>query len=115
MLTNGMLRDRARGMRKEMSRAERAVWEIVRGSRLGVKFRRQHPVESYIADFACVEAKLIVEVDGLSHDDDAQRAYDLERTRVLAGAGWRVLRLRDGDVLRDSRVAERAIREALKV
>jgi very-short-patch-repair endonuclease len=113
MFTKGMLRDRARGMRKEMSRAESAVWEIVRGSRLGVKFRRQHPVESYIADFACIEAKLIVEVDGLSHDDDAQRAYDAERTRVLAAAGWRVLRLRDGDVLSDSRVAERAIRAAL--
>jgi very-short-patch-repair endonuclease len=87
MLAKGMLRDRARGMRKAMSRAEAAVWKIARGSRLGVKFRRQHPVESYIADFACVEAKLIVEVDGLSHDDDAQRAYDAERTRVLADAG----------------------------
>jgi very-short-patch-repair endonuclease len=74
-------------MRKEMSRAESLVWDVVRGGKLGVKFRRQHPVEGYIADFACIEAKLIVEVDGLSHDDDAQRAYDAKRTRVLAEAG----------------------------
>ena len=113
MTTKGMLRDRARGMRKQMSRAESVLWEVVRSGRLGVKFRRQHPVESYIADFACVEAKLIVEIDGVSHADDAQRAYDAERTRVLAEAGWRVLRLRDADVLSDSGVAERAIREAL--
>ncbi|MBY0564359.1 MAG: endonuclease domain-containing protein [Hyphomonadaceae bacterium] len=96
-----------------MSRAESAIWQIVRGGKLGVKFRRQHPVEGYIADFACVETKLIVEVDGVSHEDEAQLAYDAERTRVLAEAGWRVLRLRDAEVLSDVRVAERAIREAL--
>src|SRR5688572_15622437 len=90
---------RARAMRKGQSRAESAVWEIVRANRLGVKFRRQHPVEDYIADFACIEARLIVEVDGLSHDIAGQRDYDEERTRVLAVAGWRVLRVRDSDVL----------------
>ena len=108
-----MLITRARATRKQPSQAERAVWEIVRGSRVGAKFRRQHPVETYIADFACIEAKLIVEVDGLSHDDAEQRAYDETRTAALKAAGWRVLRLRDADVLSDPASTERAIRQAL--
>ncbi|MGE3790053.1 MAG: endonuclease domain-containing protein [Hyphomonadaceae bacterium] len=113
MVTKGMLRDRARGMRKQASRAEDAVWDLVRSRKLGAKFRRQHPVEGYIADFACVEAKLIVEVDGLSHEVADQRVYDAERTRVLAAAGWRVLRVRDRDVLGEPRAVERIIRAAL--
>jgi very-short-patch-repair endonuclease len=104
---------RARAMRKGQSRAESAVWEIVRANRLGVKFRRQHPVEDYIADFACIEARLIVEVDGLSHDIAGQRDYDEERTRVLAVAGWRVLRVRDSDVLGDVGSVARSISAAL--
>jgi very-short-patch-repair endonuclease len=56
--TKGMLRDRARGMRKQPSQAERAIWEIVRDGRLGFKFRRQRPISRYVADFACLEARL---------------------------------------------------------
>ncbi len=89
--TKGMLRDRARGMRKEQSRAERAVWELVRDRRLGAKFRRQVPIDRYIADFACIDAKLIVEIDGMSHDVAEQRDYDAVRTSRLNELGWRVL------------------------
>ncbi len=114
MADKPMLITRARAMRKQPSRAERAVWEIVRGGRVGAKFRRQHPVETYIADFACIEAKLIVEINGHSHDDTEQRAYDETRTTALNAAGWRVLRLRDADVLNDPASAERAIRQGLR-
>jgi very-short-patch-repair endonuclease len=113
MADKPMLITRARAMRKGQSRAESAVWEMVRANRLGVKFRRQHPVEGYIADFACIEAKLIVEVDGLSHDIAEQRIYDAERTRVLAAAGWRVLRVRDRDALGDPNAVARVLRTAL--
>jgi len=102
---------RARSMRKGQSRAEKAVWDLVRANRLGVKFRRQHPVEGYIADFACIEAMLIVEIDGHSHDD--QQEYDAERTRKLEAAGWRVLRVRDEEALSDSGAVARKIQAAL--
>ncbi|MFT3728177.1 MAG: DUF559 domain-containing protein [Terricaulis sp.] len=111
MTDKPMLITRARGMRKQPSRAERAVWEILRDRRLDAKFRRQHPVEGYIADFASVEVKLIVEVDGLSHD--AQVAYDTARDAKLAAAGWRVLRVRDGDVLTAPNIVAEQIRAAL--
>ncbi len=88
------------------------MWNVVRGNRLGVKFRRQHPVEGYIADFACVEAKLIVEVDGHSHD--LQQAYDAERTAKLEAAGWRVLRVTDNEALSDSGAIARLIQATLK-
>lgn len=114
MVTKGMLRDRARGMRKEPSQAERALWSILRDRKLmGAKFRRQHPISPYIADFACIEARLIVEVDGRSHDDEQSQAYDQERTEALSGAGWRVVRVRDGDLLADPRIAVAQIMKAL--
>lgn len=112
--SKGMLRDRARGMRKQPSQAERAIWNIVRDNRLGFKFRRQRPISRYIADFACMEAKLIVEIDGLSHDLADQIEYDAERTRILNALGWRVLRIRDALVLSAASAAAARIVEALR-
>lgn len=112
--SKGMLRDRARGMRKQPSQAERAIWNIVRDNRLGFKFRRQRPISRYIADFACMEAKLIVEIDGLSHDLADQIEYDVERTRILNALGWRVLRIRDALVLSAASAAAARIVEALR-
>jgi very-short-patch-repair endonuclease len=101
-------RDFARALRKAPSRAERALWELLRDRRAGAKFRRQHPVAPYTADFACVEARLIVEVDGLSHDVSDQVSHDERRSACLAEAGWRVLRVRDTDVLSEpQRVLDR--------
>lgn len=112
--SKGMLRDYARGMRKQPSRAERAVWEIVRDQRLGFKFRRQRPIDRYIADFACMEAKLVVEIDGASHDLADQIEYDAERTSRLNALGWRVVRLRDALVLSDPSAAAALILEVLR-
>lgn len=112
--SKGMLRDYARGMRKQPSRAERAVWDIVRDSRLGFKFRRQRPISRYIADFACMEAKLIIEIDGNSHDIPDQVEYDAERTRILNALGWRVLRIRDTLVLSDPSATAALILETLR-
>ncbi|MEJ0060178.1 MAG: DUF559 domain-containing protein [Terricaulis sp.] len=67
-----------------MTEAEIVLWTFLRGRRLdGFKFRRQHPIGSYIADFACVSEKLIVEVDGATHWTEEQVAYDQRRTEVL--------------------------------
>ncbi len=86
----------ARSLRHEMTDAERLLWKHPRGSQLeGVKFRRQHPIPPYIADFCCVELKLIVEVDGSQHSEDA----DAARTAFLKSHGWQVLRFWDNEVL----------------
>ena len=114
MADRPMLITRARAMRKQPSRAERAVWDIVRDRKLAAKFRRQHPIAGYIADFACLDAKLIVEVDGRSHDVAEQRSYDAVRTRALESAGWRVLSVSDTDALTDPAAVERTILNALR-
>ncbi|MBL8545066.1 MAG: DUF559 domain-containing protein [Hyphomonadaceae bacterium] len=89
-------------MRKQPSQAEHIVWELVRGRQLGAKFRRQHPIDNYIADFACIDAKLIVEIDGRSHDTEEQRLWDDQRARRLNELGWRLFVVRDDDILRDA-------------
>ncbi|WP_055027067.1 endonuclease domain-containing protein, partial [Xanthomonas euvesicatoria] len=76
--------------------AERALWRRLRGNQLqGFKFRRQHPIPPYIADFCCIEAKVIVELDGSQH----QASFDQARTRWLQSKGWIVLRFWNNDVL----------------
>ena len=87
----------ARRLRREPTDAERLLWYRLRARRLrGHKFRRQHPVGPYFADFACVEAMLVVELDGGQHA--ARVGYDERRTAFLKGQGFRVLRFWNNDV-----------------
>ncbi|WP_285445972.1 DUF559 domain-containing protein [Xanthomonas sp. fls2-241-TYG-148] len=86
----------ARALRKELTDAERELWRCLRSNQLqGLKFRRQHPVPPYIADFCCVEVRLIIELDGSQH----QASSDQARTRWLQSKGWTVLRFWNNDVL----------------
>ncbi len=87
----------ASGLRKTMTDAERKLWRRLRGRQLGVKFRRQHPFQGYVLDFVCLERQLVVEVDGSQHADAAVK--DAVRTEVLAGAGFRVVRFWNNEVL----------------
>jgi very-short-patch-repair endonuclease len=88
----------ARELRNSATDAERVLWQHLRARRLsGLKFRRQYPIAGYIADFVCVEVKLVIELDGGQHVD--QQAYDAERTRKLETNGYRVLRFWNDDVL----------------
>jgi len=80
----------ARSLRREMTDGERLLWQRLRGEQLSVKFRRQHPVGSYVADFACLAPKLIVEVDGSQHVD--QQAYDARRDAYFKSLGFDVMR-----------------------
>jgi very-short-patch-repair endonuclease len=89
---------RARELRQQSTDAEWKLWAIVRNRQLGgYKFRRQVPIDRYFADFACRDAKLIVEIDGSQHQDRAE--YDARRTATLEAFGWRVLRFNNYDVL----------------
>ena len=92
--------ERARALRRGQTRAERILWSVLRGRRLaGFKFRRQMPIGPYFADFACVEARLIIELDGGQHA--AQVASDAARTRAMEACGYRVVRFWNGAVLRE--------------
>ena len=97
---------RARELRNRHPKAEVVLWTKLRGSQTGFKFRRQHPIGTYIVDFACVAKRLVVEIDGQSHD--GRSAEDIERENTLNSNGWRVIRFVDDDVLRhlDNVVAE---------
>jgi uroporphyrinogen-III synthase len=82
-----------------MTKEERIVWRWLRDRRLeGIKFRRQHPILNYIADFYCAELKLIVEIDGSGHETPAQDAYDVRRDIELSKLGIDVIRIRNQDV-----------------
>ena len=86
-------------MRKEATEAEDRLWQELRGRRLDrIKFRRQAPIGNYIADFVCLEARLIVEIDGSQHADSD---YDRRRDMALNERDFRVLRFWNDDVLRD--------------
>ncbi len=105
------LTSRARALRRGMTEAERALWRLLRSRALAAaKFRRQHPVPPFIADFACVTARLVVEVDGGQHGG----AADLARDAALARAGWRVLRFWNTDVLGNPAGVLERIVEALR-
>ncbi|MDR3509929.1 MAG: DUF559 domain-containing protein [Caulobacteraceae bacterium] len=84
------LRDRARGMRREPTPAKRRLWSLLRGGALeGLKFRRQVPLGTYIADFACLYPRVIVECDGGQHADSA---YDAARDAWFTAQGFKMIR-----------------------
>ena len=104
---------RARRLRRNTTDAERALWRVLsRGQLDGQRFRRQHPVGRYVVDFACVPAKLVVEVNGGQHDE--QRDADEARDSWLRTRGYRVLRFWNHDVLRAPRVVAEEIQRVLR-
>src|SRR5262245_17894214 len=94
-----MANERARELRKSMSGAERKLWRGLRLKQLeDARFRRQHPIGRYIVDFVCLERRLVVEVDGGQHTEDAHVAYDIRRDRWLEGEGYRAMRVATAEV-----------------
>lgn len=89
----------ARQLRKNSTNEERILWKRIRSRQFeGFKFRRQHPIESFIVDFVCIEKKLIIELDGAHHGFDDERKYDAARDAKLRAAGYRTLRFQNNDV-----------------
>src|SRR6266480_2587173 len=88
----------ARDLRKNPTDAERLLWGRLRRQQMdGFKFRRQHSVGPYICDFACLEARIVIELDGSQHVE--QSDYDLRRDTFLRSNGFRVLRFWNNDIL----------------
>ena len=88
---HALLAERAHFMRHNLTETEQILWQRISGKQLGIAFRRQVPVDRYIADFLASAAKLVVEVDDRSHE--LKRTADARRDRKLARLGYRVLRL----------------------
>ena len=103
--------ENARKLRKNMTDAERALWRLLRDRQLaGWRFRRQEPIDHYIVDFICFEARLILEADGSQHFESVA---DKVRDAYLQSKGFRVLRLWNTDILANREGVQRLIMEAL--
>ena len=108
-----MTTERARQLRKNPTDAERLLWNHIRRRQLGgYRFRRQHPIGPYIADFLCFERRLIVEIDGSQHYK--QTDYDSRRTAWLESQSFTVIRFWDNQVLREIESVKEAIYQKLQ-
>lgn len=90
---------RAKELRREMTPAEKILWEELRANKLGVHFRRQQVIQGFIVDFYCHKAALVVEVDGDIHD--LQQEEDVRREKALSALGLRVVRFGNDEVVRN--------------
>ena len=107
--------ERARKLRRKLTLPEVLLWQALRGGKLdGARFRRQHPIGSYILDFYCDEAKLAVEIDGAAHDHPDQMAHDRARTTWLTLRRIRVYRIAARDVLENLEGVLASIRQQLR-
>ena len=98
-----MMKERARSLRQDMTLAENRMWYFLRNRRLkGYKFVREYIIDTYIADFACREKKLLIELDGSQHIAAAE--YDQKRTEHLCSLAYRVLRFWNNDVFNNIEV-----------
>lgn len=93
-------RTRAKTLRRELTKAETAMWSMLRDLRpYGARFRRETPIGPYIADFAWLSARIVIEVDGDTHETDQGRRHDRRRDALLTGQGFTVLRFENEQVL----------------
>ena len=106
-------REFARLLRGEQTDAEKKVWKLLRDRKcLGLKFRRQHVVEGFIADFYCHEYKLAIELDGKVHQK--QKDYDKARDSIIESEGVMVIRIKNSEIERNPNIILRKINKFLK-
>jgi very-short-patch-repair endonuclease len=102
------LKQLARGLRRQSTKAEALLWSGLKGKQiLGYRFNRQKPIGNYIVDFYCHELRLVVEIDGISHNEKLNS--DQRRQNELEKLGFRVIRMYDDDVCQDANAAIRFI------
>lgn len=102
----------ARHLRRQPTDAEKRLWYVLRTLRgQGFKFRRQHPIDPYVVDFACIEKRLIIEADGGQHADNEE---DTKRTAYLEEKGWQVMRFWNNDILANTEAVLETIAAKLK-
>ena len=104
---------RARQLRREMTLPEVLLWRELKGKPFGLKFRKQFPLFGYVIDFACVEVRLLIEVDGIAHGMGDNPQHDEERDAILMRKGWQVQRIAAKEALADpARCADAIVRLA---
>lgn len=102
----------AKELRRNQTPAEELLWKILRSHKLdGLKFRRQHPVSYFIADFYCHELKLIIELDGDIHELEEGKAYDIKREGKLRALGLTVIRFKNEQVYTEPEVILQSVLE----
>ena len=104
---------RVRGLRRDQTDAERTAWYLLRGRRLGAKFRRQCRLENWVVDFYCFEQRLASELDGAVHSQPSQMRKDAAKEDYLRTRGIRLLRLANGLVMHGHEVFLAKVREAI--
>ncbi|MBL7852350.1 MAG: endonuclease domain-containing protein [Cyclobacteriaceae bacterium] len=109
----GQIFDRAQSLRANETKAERLLWERLSKNQLGYKFRRQHPILTYVVDFYCHAKKLVIELDGSVHELVEQRFNDMTRTDALTHYGLKIVRFKNEDVFSDIDKVVRTIESEL--
>jgi len=102
--------ERAKAMRENMTPSELKIWEELKGKKmLGLRFRPQHPIDIFIADFYCHPLKLVIEIDGDIHESMDQREYDIGREAELNDWGIKVVRFTNEEIDKDLNLVRRRI------
>ena len=107
---------RAEELRENMTETEKKLWEVLKSKKLsGYKFRRQHPIQKYILDFYCHEARLGIEIDGEVHNSKGQKFYDNDRSKILEEFGIKIIRFQNRDIIENiEEVKDRILTELSK-
>ena len=108
-----LLKAFSRENRNNQTDAEKCLWQRLRCGELGVKFKRQHIIYDFIADFVCLEKMLVIEVDGAYHFTDKQIEYDAYRTEELEQFGFRILRFTNEEVIHETTKVINIIKESI--
>ena len=108
-----LLKKYARSNRQGMTESEKVLWNALRDNIQGYRFRRQHAIGHYIADFACLPARLIIEVDGGYHDSPQQQEIDNIRTDYMEGKGFHVVRFSNEEISADIKGVIQIVKDKL--
>lgn len=111
---SNLIFERAKELRNRLTDSESLLWNHIKGKQLGVKFRRQHPISNYIADFYCHEIKLVIELDGSIHNLPEIASNDLERQKYLEEIGLTVLRFTNRELYHNLNQVLDKIKEAIQ-
>lgn len=91
---------RAKSLRQNETFTEKALWKLLKNRKYkNLKFRRQFPIHPYIADFYCHQLKLVIELDGITHDNLAKKKYDQCRDEFMRSEGFQIIRISDDDFI----------------
>ncbi|MFI5188608.1 MAG: acetylglutamate kinase [Chitinophagales bacterium] len=106
---------KAEELRKNMTSAEKIIWQHIRINEWKLKFRRQHPISNFVVDFYCHPLKLVIEIDGDIHNNENIKKNDILRERTLISFGLKVLRFSNEEVYKNSRTVLRKINETIRI